>query len=513
MDTYNFVLSGIRFQKRTQLIVFVLMIAFYLSSVQGKQIANTKTDTSKRTLSSKKTVLWSASAYQVAEKQFLIVGPLSLNDLTDDQFLERMQFDYTRKCIEKKDSFCTIENDGFRINLFCVAVKNNWIKREIASAEVLQYLREFQKAKTIHGIMPRTFDRNTGEKAQVDYWTFGRPYDVVGTAFMATSLQFVVRQFFNRNNLVEREIRSLSNEICNRIDWDFAYDNNRRCFTWFKNGVDGNRFDGKELLGEMDETFFLQLTVLGSKNWTHGNEAYKEYLSKVFIDSQYGYSFYGTKEYNYKETGNLNYMKINNSAVLKLKDYPMAKLGYLVQPHIWFNLRGYRDEFCRKNNMDYFQSVQNAIKAQITYAKRNPGKFPYYGEVWGFYDTYSPVLKRWIIKGLPAEGDIDEGTISIDAAISAIEFEPKESLRCLRTLYNTFKDTGIYTSNGWATSVNTITGKASPFFRDSFFPPINVLLIENYRSGLIWKLAKSAPEYKEIFKLAGLINSNHIKQE
>ncbi len=437
-------------------------------------------------------------------KQFLATAPACLDSLSDDRFLERIQYDYTRRCLSNKDSLCTIENDGFRISLFCIAVKNGWLERNVAGTEVLQYLHEFQRAKTVHGIMPRTFDRNTGENATINYGSFGRPYDVVGTAFMATTLQFIIRQFFDQDNETETEIRRLCNEICNRIDWDFAYNSERKCFTWFKNGDDGSIFDGKELSGEMDETFFMQLLVLGSKTWKHGDEAYKEYLSKVFIDSQYGFRYYGTKEGNYKETGNLNHMKINNPEILKSKDYPMAKLGYLVQPHIWFDFRGYVDDFCRENNLGYFESVQNAIYAQIRYAKLNPGNYPYYGDVWGFYDTCSPLTNKWIIKGLPAEGDIDDGTISIDAAISAITFVPDASVHCLRSLYKYYKENGIYTSQGIATSVNTISGEVSRFFCDSFFPPINVLLIENYRSGLIWDLSKSAPEYTIAFNNAGL---------
>jgi hypothetical protein len=453
-----------------------------------------------------------AMAGKLPGKQFLSVDSSRLDRLTDDQFLERIQYDYTRKCLEKKDSLCTIENDGFRISLFCVAVHNGWMKRETAIQEVLQYLQEFQRAKTVRGIMPRTFDRVTGEKAKVDYWTFGRPYDVVGTAFMVTSLQLVVRQFFDRNNTQEKEIRRLCNEICNRVDWNFAYNQERKCFTWFKNGEDGSQFDGKDLLGEMDETFFVQLLVLGAENWSYGLDAYNQYVSKIFIDSQYGYSYYGTKEYNYKETGNLKYMQINNPEVLKSDNYPMAKLGYLVQPHIWFDFRGYRDDHCRKNDMDYFQSVQNAIDAQIEYATRNPGKFPFYGQVWGFYDTYSLPLKTWVNKGLPAEGDIDEGTISVDAAISAVVFKPKEAISCLRTLYGAFKSKGIYTSSGWVTSVHTPTGQVSRFFCDSFFPPINVLLLENHRSGLIWKLAKSAQEYHQSFSRAGLVKEQEREE-
>ena len=132
-----------------------------------------------------------------------------------------------------------------------------------------------------------------------------------------------------------------------------------------------------------------------------------------------------------------------------------------------------------------------------------------YGDVWGFYDTYSPVSEKWMVTGLPAEGDVDEGTISISAVISAIPFAPKESIKCLRILYNEFKNEGIYTDKGFVMSVNTNNRKVAPK-PDTFFQPINVLSIENYRSGLLWEMAKKAPEYKKSYNIAGLkqINKN-----
>jgi hypothetical protein len=56
-------------------------------------------------------------------------------------------------------------------------------------------------------------------------------------------------------------------------------------------------------------------------------------------------------------------------------------------------------------------------------------------------------------------------------------------------------------------SVNTNTRELAKK-PDSFFQPINVLSIENYRSGLLWKLAKKAPEYKVSFDTAGLVASD-----
>jgi hypothetical protein len=444
----------------------------------------------------------------LSKKEHLNLNFNYLDQLTDDQFLERIQYDYTKNCLKKKDTIAITENDGYRINLFCVAVKNDWLSREEAAQAILKYLQEYQNAKTARGIFPRSFSRKTGQqiKGQV-YGTFGQPYDVVGTAFFATSAQFIIQQFFDANNPVEIEIRALCKMICDRIDWNFAYNETKECFTWFKNGVNGEQFDGKELYGEMDETFFLQLLVLSAKNWQHGNEAYNKYVSKIFVDSQYGYHYFSTKEYNYKTSEQFTGIKVNNPKAVALKDYPTAKLGYLVQSHIWFDLQGYRDSTCDLNKMDYFEGTQNAIKAQIKYAQINPGKNHLYGDVWGFYDTYSPVSKKWMVTGLPMEGDTDEGTIAISAVMSAISFAPQATIKCLRTLYKEYKHKGIYGKKGFVMSVNTNNGKMAKT-SDSFFEPICVLSIENYRTGLLWELSKKTPEYHESFILAGLKKFN-----
>lgn len=446
-----------------------------------------------------------ASARLLPGKKHLALDVNELEKLTDDQFLERIQYDYSRNCLKDRDTIAITENDGYRINLFCVAVQNEWMSREAAADAVLQYLNEYHNAKTAHGILPRSFYRRTGEKiTHQSYGSFGQPYDVVGTAFFACSAQFIIRQFFDADNPVENEIRKLCGLICDRIDWNFAYNTDRKCFTWFKNGEDGLIFDGKDLAGEMDETFFLQLLVLSSKNWDYGNEAYNHYVSAMKSDTQYGYTYFATKEYNYKTSSQFTGIHVNNQAILKLKDYPTAKLGYLVQPHIWFDFRRYRDSLCNAIDMDYFENTRNVVLAQIKYAKLNPGNHPLYGDVWGFYDTYSPISKKWMVTGVPAEGDIDEGTISLNAVLSAISFAPQETIHCLRVLYENYKSKGIYTESGWVVSVNTKTGEVAPF-TEEFFAPVNVLSIENYRSGLIWKIAKTAPEYTTSFRKAGLL--------
>lgn len=436
-------------------------------------------------------------------KPYLFIDTLELQKLSNDNFLERIQFDYTMEFIKKlSDTVLTIEKEGYAINLFCVGIKNGWFHRNKTAKVVLEKLLVYEKAKHIQGFFPRSFSKVTGDFIPGSkYGDFGQPYDVVGTAFLATSLKFIVKQFFNRNNKTEIEIRQLCKKICNRINWDFAYKVDKKCFTWFKNGKNGEYFDGKDLVGEMDETYFLQLYVLGAKNWSHNKEAYKSYTSNIFIDNQYGYSYFSTKQYDYKNSKQFSGITVQSKKNKELDNYPTVKLGYLVQSHIWFDLRDFKDSLCIQWKMNYFQGVQNAIKAQIRYAKINPGNNYLYGDVWGFYDTFSPISKKWMVTGLPAEGDFDEGTIAISAVLSAINFMPDESISCIRALYNNFKNYGIYGNCGFKMSVNTNT-KQTASTPDYFFLPINVLSIENYRSELLWNLAKKEKDYQSIFRKA-----------
>lgn len=66
---------------------------------------------------------------KIEDKPFLTQDPTTLESLSDDEFLERIQYDYTRRCLAVKDKDCTIERDGFRVGLLCIAVQNGWMER------------------------------------------------------------------------------------------------------------------------------------------------------------------------------------------------------------------------------------------------------------------------------------------------------------------------------------------------------------------------------------------------
>lgn len=399
---------------------------------------------------------------QVAGKRYLATHPSQLQNLTDDQFLERIQYDYTKLCLQTKDSVVTVEVDGYNINLLPVAAKNGWISRQVAAKEVLRYLAEFDNAKTIHGFFPRSFNRKTGQMAAQNYWTFGRPYDVYGTAVIAASLKYFIASYFNRPTQTETKIRRLCMRIVDRVDWNFAYNESKKSFSWFKNGENAERFDGKDLVGIWDETFFIQLLAMMDKKWKYGTQAYDNFVSKLRVDSLYGFRF-----------------------------YPTPQIGYAAQSFIWYDLEGYKDSNGKTNNLTYFESVRNAVNVQMAYASANPKGYPHYGKIWGIGELHN-----------------DTGDIQLEEVFSSLQFEPAAAVRNLRNIYKTFKSKGIYTTKGMHGRVNVSNNKVEPLGKGKhwfgFYLPLNVLYIENYRSGMLWKLAKSTEGYNKVFQKASL---------
>jgi hypothetical protein len=141
---------------------------------------------------------------------------------------------------------------------------------------------------------------------------------------------------------------------------------------------------------------------------------------------------------------------------------------------------------------------QNVAHSRINreYCKENPKGYKGYGEVcWGLtasdnhqgYSAHSPTN--------------DLGVITPTAAISSIPYTPEASLEAIRHFYYEYGDTlwGIY---GFHDAFNLSEG----WWADSYLAidqgPI-VVMIENFRSGLIWDLFMSAPEIQEGLRKLG----------
>lgn len=92
----------------------------------------------------------------------------------------------------------------------------------------------------------------------------------------------------------------------------------------------------------------------------------------------------------------------------------------------------------------------------------------------------------------------ENGTVSPTAAISSIVYTPEESLKCMRHLFEDLGDE-LFGPMGFYDAYNPSMPADKQVVRSYLAidqGPIAVML-ENYRSGLLWKLFMSAPEVRE----------------
>jgi hypothetical protein len=182
----------------------------------------------------------------------------------------------------------------------------------------------------------------------------------------------------------------------------------------------------------------------------------------------------------------------------------------------WIDFRGIRDEFMRGHGIDYFENSRRAAYVHQEYAQRNPRGWAGYGVAcWGITasDGPGPATQVWagkphVFQGYYARGvpyGPDDGTVSPWAMAASLPFAPEIVLPSIAAL--DVAHPGVKHDYGYTGSFNPSFGSrpsapvqealASGGWRSPAHYAINqgpvVLMIENYRSGLLWRLMRRCP--------------------
>jgi hypothetical protein len=176
--------------------------------------------------------------------------------------------------------------------------------------------------------------------------------------------------------------------------------------------------------------------------------------------------------------------------------------------HMWIDFRGIRDAFLRERGIDYFENSRRATYLQQSYAIRNPLEFAGYSRhCWGITASDGPGWITMKIKGVErrffdylARGvpyGPDDGTIAPWAVVASLPFAPEIVLPTIKHFMG--MDLGVSEVYGFRSTFNQTykldeDGRSwvSPYRFGIDQGPI-VLMIENYRTGLLWDLMKRCP--------------------
>jgi hypothetical protein len=181
----------------------------------------------------------------------------------------------------------------------------------------------------------------------------------------------------------------------------------------------------------------------------------------------------------------------------------------------------------RRHDLDYFENSRRAAYAQRQYAIDNPMDWRDYGaNVWGLTACDGPGRRAhaaggkerrfygYAARGVGLEGVLDDGTIAPTAALGSLPFAPEIVIPAAREMRERF-GASIYSAYGFRDAFNpSVTsdpaqpasaGDAGWVDRDYIGideGPI-LAMIENYRSGLVWRVMRDNPYIRRGLERAG----------
>lgn len=375
---------------------------------------------------------------------------------------------------------------GFALSCYPVAVERGLLTRSVARAHTLAALRFFDAADqsgAADGVGYRGFfyhflDMSSGSRA----WKC--ELSTIDTTLLLAGM-LVAAQYFDRDSAAERELRERVQSIYAGVDWRWAQDRAHAITLGWKpeSGFLPYRWVG------YNEALLLYVLALAAPEFPVAPEAYSAWTSGFRWRRLYGH------------------------------DVLYAGPLFIHQfSHIWIDLRGIQDSFMAAKKTDYFENSRVATQIQREYAIRNPRKFLEYAHnCWGLTASDGPGNGTGMYRGRQhrfygylargAPFGPDDGTLSPWAAIAALPFAPDLVVEVIRHMENLVGHSpsgfGFYSSfNPSYPGSDKARGWTSPWHYALNQGPI-VLMIENYRTGLIWRLMRESAPIREGLLRAG----------
>lgn len=359
----------------------------------------------------------------------------------------------------------TIGGTGFGIMSVIVAVERGWITRDTAAKFMRKMINFLVKANSYHGVYPHWMDGATGKTIPFSRKDDGA--DLVETSYLFQGL-LCARQYFNQNNPAENEFRGKLNWLWTGIEWNWFTQGGQEVLYWHWSPNNGwamnfpvrgfNECLIMYILAASDEHYPVPASVY-HRGWAESN----------FFKN--GKEFYGIK--------------------LPLGFDYGGPLFFSQYSFLGLDPRGLKDRYA-----DYWEQNRNHTLINREHCIRNPKKFKGYSEnCWGLtasdtyngYDAHSPTN--------------DNGTITPTAALSAFPYTPEYSMKALKHFYYDLGDK-LWSEYGFVDAFNETQNWVAQSHLAIDQGPI-VAMIENYRSGLLWKLFMSCPEIQRGLKKLG----------
>lgn len=361
---------------------------------------------------------------------------------------------------------CAIGGTGFGIMATIVAVERGWIGRDTAVRRLSKIADFLANSDCFHGIYPHFMDGNTGKTIKFDRLDDGA--DLVETSYLLMGF-LCAREYFNDSTPREIYLRNRINRMWDIANWNWFTNGERKLYWhWSPN----NGFDMNFPIWGWNECLITYIMSAASPRHSISKNVYEgSWVGSEGFKN--GKSYFGIE--------------------LPLGNYLMGGPLFFEQyTFMGIDPSGLTDSY----GNDYFKQARNHTLINRAYCIENPMKYKGYSEKsWGLTagDSY---------KGYVAHcPEVDKGVIQPTAALSSFPFTPEYSMQALRHFYYDLGDRlwseygfidGFSESHNWYAKSHLAIDQG----------PI-IVMIENYRTGLIWKLFMQIPDIQNGIRKLG----------
>jgi len=362
-----------------------------------------------------------------------------------------------------------IGGSGFGVMAHIVAVERGWVSREEALRRLDRMLDLLLRATCYHGAFPHFMDGRTG--ATIPFMRKDDGADLVETSLLIMGL-LCARQYFQRDDRSERALRDRISYLWDEIEWTWFTRDGRDVLYWHWSPNNGWAMN-HEIRG-WNECLITYVLAAGSRRhaiepavYQRGFAGGRHYLN--------GRSYYGIE--------------------LPLGPAYGGPLFFAHYSFCGLDPRGLKDHCA-----DYWQQNVRHVQINRAHCIANPNGHKGYGpSCWGLTASDDP-------DGYEAHAPaVDNGTISPTAALSSLPYAPADAMQVLRHLLST------HGSRVWGRYglFDAFCERRDWYARTCLAidqGPI-IIMMENHRSGLLWKLFMSAPEVQSGLRRLGFTSS------
>ena len=390
-------------------------------------------------------------------------------------------------------SFSSVAAVGFALTAYPIGVGRGWVSREAARDRVLATLRFFWTAPQgpqstgatgYKGFFYHFLDMETGQRfATVELST-------IDTALLLAGA-LTCRQYFDRDDAGDREVRALADSIYQRVDWNWARDNETLVRMGWRPETapyqNARGFITSQWAG-YDEGMILYVLALGSPTHPVDPAAWTQWTSTYKWDRFQGEEF--------------------------VQFAPLFGHQY---SHLWIDFRGIQDAYMRGRGIDYFENSRRATLSQRSYATTNPARWNGYGaDAWGLTASDGPLDSTFVVdgrtrtfhtywaRGVGTHEMNDDGTLVPAAAGGSVPFAPEAAIPTLVAMRERYGEP-LFGRYGFVDAFNpTLRTPGPPLHHGRIVSGLSwfdtdylgidqgpiLAMVENWRNGVVWSLMR-----------------------